>query len=87
MLWKAADNATWAGRRKTADSPEDRGACELRTMRVPVVAESSLAAFTSSGEGVSLLNNCWCCLFRGAWPTAAVCSYLCVLVWRSRAVC
>uniref|UniRef100_A0ABK0LT29 Teneurin transmembrane protein 4 n=1 Tax=Rattus norvegicus TaxID=10116 RepID=A0ABK0LT29_RAT len=25
MLWKAADNATWAGRHKTADSPEDRG--------------------------------------------------------------
>lgn len=42
MLWKAADNATWAGHRKTADSPEDRGSCELRSMRVAAIAESPL---------------------------------------------
>lgn len=36
MLWKVADNDTWAGHCQTANGPGDRGICELRTMYVPV---------------------------------------------------
>lgn len=86
MLWKAADNATWAGHCKTADSPEDRGSCELRTTCVPAIAESSLSAFTSCGEGISLLNNFLCCLSRRAWPIVTVYSYLYALVLLSCAL-
>lgn len=50
MLWKAADNATWAGHHKPADSPEDRGSCELRTMHVAAVAESPLQPSPAVGR-------------------------------------